>query len=76
LDDGNKEIKNALKLRLKELENDHLPFLCLQYKDSEGVEHSLPAVYLGNADSIDGSKLKNMVSAIDSPAQTAASSLT
>jgi hypothetical protein len=76
LDDGNKEIKNALKLRLKELENDHLPFLCLQYKGSEGVEHSLPAVYLGNADSIDGSKLKNMVSAIDSSAQTAASSLT
>jgi hypothetical protein len=72
LDDGNKEIKNSLKLRLKELENDHLPFLCLQYKDSEGVEHSLPAVYLGNADSINGS----MVSAIDSSAQTAASSLT
>ncbi|KAG6764757.1 hypothetical protein POTOM_032243 [Populus tomentosa] len=44
--------------------------------DSEGVEHSLPAVYLGNADSIDGSKLKNMVSANDSSAQTAASSLT
>ncbi|CAK7332739.1 unnamed protein product [Dovyalis caffra] len=63
---------NALKLLLKELGNDRLPFLCLQYKDSEGVEHSVPAVYLGNADSFDGSKLKNMVSAYDSLAQTAA----
>ncbi|KAJ6911567.1 hypothetical protein NC652_022000 [Populus alba x Populus x berolinensis] len=60
---------------LSDLENDHLPFLCLQYKDSEGVEHSLPAVYLGIAGSTDGSKLKNMVSANDSSAQTAASSL-
>lgn len=63
---------NALKILLKELGNDRLPFLCLKYKDSEGVEHSVPAVYLGNADSFDGSKFKNMVSDIDSLAQTVA----
>ncbi|KAJ6719543.1 ATP-DEPENDENT RNA AND DNA HELICASE [Salix purpurea] len=57
---------NALKILLKELGNDRLPFLCLKYKDSDGVEHSVPAVYLGNADSFDGSKFKNMVSDIDS----------
>jgi len=34
---------SALKPLLKEFENGHLPFLCLQYKDSEGVQHSLPA---------------------------------
>ncbi|KAJ6981152.1 DExH-box ATP-dependent RNA helicase DExH15 chloroplastic [Populus alba x Populus x berolinensis] len=63
---------NALKILLKELGNDRLPFLCLKYKDSEGVEHSVPAVYLGDADSFDGSKFKNMVSDIDSLAQTVA----
>lgn len=57
---------SALKPLLKEFENGNLPFLCLQYKDSEGVEHSLPAVYLGKVDSLDGSKLKKMVSADDS----------
>ncbi|KAF5746653.1 DEAD-box ATP-dependent RNA helicase ISE2 chloroplastic [Tripterygium wilfordii] len=56
----------ALGLLLKELKNGHLPFLCLQYKDSEGVEDLVPVVYLGDVDSLDGSKLKNMVSANDS----------
>ncbi|XP_035540380.1 DExH-box ATP-dependent RNA helicase DExH15 chloroplastic [Juglans regia] len=56
----------ALKPLLMEFENGHLPFLCLQYKDSEGVQHSLPAVYLGKVDSLNGSKLKNMVFADDS----------
>lgn len=53
---------SALKFLLKELEDGHLPFMCLQYKDSEGVQHSVPAVYLGKVDSFDGTKVKNMVS--------------
>lgn len=53
---------SALKLLLNELEDGHLPFVCLQYNDSEGVQHSVPAVYLGKLDSFDGSKVKNMVS--------------
>lgn len=52
---------SALKLLLKESENGHLPFVCLQYKDSEDVQHLVPAVYLGKVDSFDGSKVKNMV---------------
>ncbi|KAL5759684.1 hypothetical protein ACOSQ2_018522 [Xanthoceras sorbifolium] len=56
---------SALKALLKELENGHLPFLCLQYKDSEGVEHLVPAVYLGKLDSLESSKLKNMISVND-----------
>uniref|UniRef100_A0A2P2KHL0 DEAD-box ATP-dependent RNA helicase ISE2ic-like n=1 Tax=Rhizophora mucronata TaxID=61149 RepID=A0A2P2KHL0_RHIMU len=59
---------NALKLHLKELRNNHLPFLCLQYKDYEGVEHLVPAVYLGKANSLDGSRLKEMFSASGSSA--------
>ncbi|XP_050237106.1 DExH-box ATP-dependent RNA helicase DExH15 chloroplastic [Mercurialis annua] len=61
---------SAIKLLL-ERGNDHLPFLCLQYKDPEGIEHSVPAVYLGKADSFDGSNLKNMVAVIDSSATNA-----
>ncbi|CAN1187636.1 DExH-box ATP-dependent RNA helicase DExH15 chloroplastic [Linum perenne] len=48
----------ALKSLLSERGSDNLLFLCLQYKDSEGAEHSVPAVYLGKADSfISSSKL-------------------
>ncbi|XVE84976.1 hypothetical protein DITRI_Ditri17bG0054800 [Diplodiscus trichospermus] len=57
---------SALKPLLKEFENGHLPFICLQYKDSEGVENLVPAVYLGKVESLDGSKLKQMVSIDDS----------
>ncbi|WCJ21739.1 DExH-box ATP-dependent RNA helicase DExH15 chloroplastic [Euphorbia peplus] len=56
----------ALKHLLKELGNEHLPFLCLQYKDSEGVEHLVPAVYLGKADSEVVEHLIPDVSATDS----------
>ncbi|GLT86371.1 hypothetical protein SLE2022_045140 [Rubroshorea leprosula] len=52
---------SVLKPLLKDLENGHLPFLCLQYKDSEGVEHIVPAVYLGRVESLGGSKVKEMV---------------
>lgn len=57
---------SAVKPLLEKFENGHLPFLCLQYKDSEGVQHSLPTVYLGSVDSLNDSKLKNMVSADNS----------
>ncbi|KAK9935578.1 hypothetical protein M0R45_022677 [Rubus argutus] len=57
---------SSLRPLLKECENGHLPFLCLQYKDSEGVQHSIPAVYLGKVESLSGSKLKNLVSVDDS----------
>ncbi|GAV72654.1 DEAD domain-containing protein/Helicase_C domain-containing protein/DSHCT domain-containing protein [Cephalotus follicularis] len=64
---GRMELKRMSVLRplLNEFENGLLPFLCLQYKDSEGVEHVVPAVYLGKVNSLDGSKLKNMVTAND-----------
>lgn len=52
---------SALKPLLEELENGQLPFLCLQYKDSEGVFHSIPVAYLGKVDSLDTTKLKGMV---------------
>ncbi|OMO54976.1 hypothetical protein COLO4_36274 [Corchorus olitorius] len=56
---------SALKLLLNEFENGHLPFICLQYKDSEGIENFVPAVYLGKVESLDGSKLKTMVNSDD-----------
>ncbi|XP_024194231.1 DExH-box ATP-dependent RNA helicase DExH15 chloroplastic isoform X2 [Rosa chinensis] len=57
---------SSLRPLLKECENGHLPFLCLQYKDSEGVQHSIPTVYLGKVELLSCSKLKNMVSVDDS----------
>lgn len=57
---------SSLKPLLEESENGRLPFLCLQYKDSDGVQHSVPAVYLGKVDSLSGSKLEKMVSSDDS----------
>ena len=56
---------SSLKPLLEEFENGELPFLCLQYNDSEGVQHAVPAVYLGKVESLEGSKLKKMVSADD-----------
>ncbi|KAL1317333.1 hypothetical protein HN51_069404 [Arachis hypogaea] len=57
---------SALKPLLEDPENGHLPFLCLQYTDSEGTQHSLPAVFLGKVDSLNASKLKKLVSSADS----------
>lgn len=57
---------SSLKPLLAESENGQLPFLRLQYKDSEGVPHSVPAVYVGKADSLNGSKLNNMISGDES----------
>lgn len=63
---------SSLKPLLEEFENGRLPFLCLQYNDSEGVQHAVPAVHLGKVDSLDGSKLKMMVCADDAFAINAA----
>ncbi|KVH96089.1 hypothetical protein Ccrd_001826 [Cynara cardunculus var. scolymus] len=60
------ERMSSLRPLLQNLEDGHLPFLCLQYHDSAGVKHLVPAVYLGDVDSMNGSKLKNMVVENDS----------
>ncbi|XP_027359744.1 DExH-box ATP-dependent RNA helicase DExH15 chloroplastic isoform X1 [Abrus precatorius] len=57
---------SALKPLLEEPESGHLPYLCLQYRDSEGVQHPIPAVFLGKVDSLNASKLKNMITSVDS----------
>ncbi|KAL8518883.1 hypothetical protein ACS0TY_010011 [Phlomoides rotata] len=51
----------SLNPLLEELGDGHLPFMCLQHTDSDGVQHQIPAVYLGKVDSLKTSKLKNMV---------------
>lgn len=52
----------SLKPLLEELGNEHLPFMCLQHTDADGVLHQIPAVYLGKVDSLKTLKLKDMVS--------------
>ncbi|XP_068652054.1 DExH-box ATP-dependent RNA helicase DExH15 chloroplastic-like [Aristolochia californica] len=51
----------ALKPLLHELGTGHLPFICLQYKDTDAVQHVVPAVYIGNVESLSSPNLKNMV---------------
>lgn len=60
------ELERMFSLRplLKKLGEAHLPFMCLQYSDSGGVQHQIPAVYLGMVDSLKTSKVKNLVSLI------------
>ncbi|CAN8235851.1 unnamed protein product [Cochlearia groenlandica] len=53
---------SALKPLLKGMEEGNLPFICLEFKDSEGTQQSVPAVYLGHIDSFKGSKLEKMMS--------------
>ncbi|KAL9226282.1 hypothetical protein vseg_002113 [Gypsophila vaccaria] len=55
------ERMSSLKPLLKEMGDGNLPFLHLQYKDSDNIEHSIPAVYLGDADSFDFSNVKSVV---------------
>lgn len=55
------EKMSSLKPLMEKLEDGHLPFICLQYNDSAGVNHLVPGVYLGNVDSMGSSKLRNMV---------------
>uniref|UniRef100_A0A166E9W8 Helicase ATP-binding domain-containing protein n=1 Tax=Daucus carota subsp. sativus TaxID=79200 RepID=A0A166E9W8_DAUCS len=56
---------SALRPLLKELEGGTLPFMCLQYSDSGGVQHLVAAVLLGSTDILDGIKLKKMVHVLD-----------
>ena len=53
---------SSMKPLLKELGNGNLPFLCLEFKDTNGVEHSIVVVYLAEVNSLDGLKIKNLVS--------------
>ncbi|XP_051146042.1 DExH-box ATP-dependent RNA helicase DExH15 chloroplastic [Andrographis paniculata] len=56
----------SLKPVLDGLGNEHLPFMCLQHTDSDGVRHQIPAVYLRKVDSLNTSKVKDMVQESDS----------
>ncbi|CAH8257673.1 unnamed protein product [Arabidopsis lyrata] len=53
---------SALKPLLKGMEEGNLPFICLEFKDSEERQQSVPAIYLGHIDSFQGSKLQKMMS--------------
>eukprot|EP00267_Zea_mays_P021926 XP_008646225.1 DExH-box ATP-dependent RNA helicase DExH15 chloroplastic isoform X2 [Zea mays] len=51
----------AWKNRLEEFESGHLPFMCLQYKDKDSIQHTIPAVFIGNLNSFADQKIMNMV---------------
>ncbi|OEL23840.1 DExH-box ATP-dependent RNA helicase DExH15 chloroplastic, partial [Dichanthelium oligosanthes] len=51
----------AWKNRLEEFESGHLPFMCLQYKDKDSIQHTIPAVFIGNLNSFADQKIANMV---------------
>jgi hypothetical protein len=51
----------AWKNRLEEFESGHLPFMCLQYKDKDSIQHTIPAVFIGNLNSFADQKITNMV---------------
>lgn len=52
----------AWKSLLEDFGKGQLPFMCLQYKDNEAVQHTVPAVYIGNVYSFNARKILNMVS--------------
>jgi hypothetical protein len=52
----------AWKNRLEEFESGYLPFMCLQYKDKGSIQHTIPAVFIGNLNSFSDKKIANMVS--------------
>ncbi|KAG1327060.1 putative DExH-box ATP-dependent RNA helicase DExH15 chloroplastic [Cocos nucifera] len=60
----------AWKPILEDFENEHLPFMCLQYKDKEAVQHIVPAVYIGKFQSFSAPKITNMVQSGHSVADT------
>ncbi|XP_062222073.1 DExH-box ATP-dependent RNA helicase DExH15 chloroplastic [Phragmites australis] len=51
----------AWKNRLEEFESGHLPFMCLQYKDKDSVQHTIPAVFIGNINLFADQKIVTMV---------------
>ncbi|VFQ93132.1 unnamed protein product [Cuscuta campestris] len=61
------EVERMLSLKplLRDLQNGHLPFVCLQYNDVDGVQHVVATVYLGSIDLLTAPKLKNMVNCAD-----------
>ena len=46
---------------LESLDNNNLPFICLQYKDNEGVQQLVSGVYIGKVDSFPVSDTLNTV---------------
>ncbi|KAJ8491440.1 hypothetical protein OPV22_013161 [Ensete ventricosum] len=57
------EIKRMAAWRplLDEFGSGNLPFICLRHKDKEGVQHNIPAVYVGKLSSSSVQKIMNMV---------------
>ncbi|THU70239.1 hypothetical protein C4D60_Mb08t22930 [Musa balbisiana] len=57
------EIKRMAAWRplLDKFGSGNLPFICLRYKDKEGVQHNIPAVYVGKLSSSSVQKIMNMV---------------
>ncbi|CAH9095334.1 unnamed protein product, partial [Cuscuta europaea] len=55
----------SLKPLLKELQDGHLPFVCLQYNGADGVQYLVASVYLGSLDLLTAPKLKNLVNCSD-----------
>ncbi|KAJ0983859.1 hypothetical protein J5N97_002215 [Dioscorea zingiberensis] len=51
----------AWKPLLKEFDNCNLPFMCLQYKDNEAVQHLVPAVFIGPLSSSVAPRIMSMV---------------
>ncbi|XP_020244941.1 DExH-box ATP-dependent RNA helicase DExH15 chloroplastic isoform X2 [Asparagus officinalis] len=53
----------AWKSLLEDFGKGQLPFMCLQYKDNEAVQHTVPAVYIGNVNSFDAKKIMSLTGA-------------
>lgn len=51
----------SCKLLLEDFESGLLPFMCLQYKDTESVQHIVPALYIGKLSSLPSPKIMDMV---------------
>ncbi|KAH7688601.1 RNA helicase protein [Dioscorea alata] len=51
----------AWKPLLKEVDSCNLPFMCLQYKGNEAVQHVIPAVFIGKLSSLFAPRILDMV---------------
>ncbi|KAJ1696081.1 hypothetical protein LUZ63_004593 [Rhynchospora breviuscula] len=52
----------AWKPLLEECQDGDLPFMCLQYKDKDSVQHVVPAVFVGKLSSFSSPSMMSMVS--------------
>jgi hypothetical protein len=52
----------AWKPLLEECQDGDLPFMCLQYKDKDSVQHVIPAVFVGKLASFSSPSIMDMVS--------------